>query len=317
MQGYGGQQNQPFVTGRTRFLIGQDQRRQRHGAAADSPQLAGCQRNQQHQKEIQQIPLRQPRNIGTVGTAGMQQAPAGGQSQGHRQAIEVMLPADGRQVVRRTGDETVGAQRNHPTLDLDASLTLGILRDELILPFDIDPSQHRRSGHRQTPGTTDLARNAVADGQRRPVKTQPKPTLQRQFIRRRVAVAAADFLEAKHGIRAQQIARQALPLLRQRRLLRIDRWRAFDRRTANQGCRLKHPHLLVSHHPLGRRQLQCLYRPRMPRRKGDIPCPRPGLHLEAAVLCQHRRQWRIQRQRHKLRQQHATDGDLAPLARNF
>ena len=214
MQGHGCQQQQPFVTGRADLLIGQDQRRQRHNAPADSPQFSGRQRDQQHQKEIQQIPLRQPRTISTISASGMEQPPTGGQRQRHRDTVKVVFPAYCRQIVRRTGNEAIGAHHDFPALKLDAGLPVGILSNELILPFDIDPPQHRRSAHHQARSTADIAGNTVAHGHRMAVEPEPEPPFKRQLVWRRLAVATANFLKAKACFWPHQIARQTLPLLR-------------------------------------------------------------------------------------------------------
>ena len=247
----------------------------------------------------------------------MQQAPASRQGQLHRYVIKIVFPADRWQAARCSGDQAVGGHGEFAALDLDTGQVVAVACDQLILPFDGDPTQLRRVAHGQPRGSADVALHEVAQGHGAAVEAEPETALQGQFVGCRLAVATTELLEAEAGFGAHQVAGQIPPFIREGRLLRVDRWRAFNRCAADQWRGLIHPHLFVGEQTLCGRQLQRFDQARMTGDKADVPGARPCLHFEAAIFRQRGRQGRAQFLRDEFGQQRPADADLAALAGDF
>ena len=149
----------------------------------------------------------------------------------------------------------LGLHRDRPLADLDAAaVAAGQAGDELVLAGHGDAAEQRPGPHLQPPAAPEPPADRVARGVAAAVEVQPELPGERELVGGRVGVAAPALLEGHGGARLHEVGGERPPAVGQRRLARVDRGDARDRRHPQRGARLPDPDLvLLGPDPLGRR----------------------------------------------------------------
>ena len=134
----GDQQDQPAITGGSRFMVGKGQGDEGDHRGEKSPEPKDCQGKDQQKEEIEQIPRRQPITRDPVGTEEGKESPTRREIQCHRDIAGIGLPSRGGEL---GGDlrPTCCFQGKIPGADLHSGCSVrGIPGDKLSLSSDAD-----------------------------------------------------------------------------------------------------------------------------------------------------------------------------------
>ncbi len=263
-------------------MVNQSQRNHRSSTPRPAPQFAERERCNQHDEEIEQRPLCDPRTGRLVHAAGRNQVPARWQVQLGRDRLEVFAPAGGAQGAAIRFEAAIGHDVGRTVAHFHARALLGV-GDELVLSVDRSAPERRRRGHVEPPAAMDRAADAIAHGVAAAVEIEPDVALQVEVVGRRFRIAAFALGQLQRLARFQAKCRQGFPFIGHADQLGIDR-RAARRRDHAQGIvRLKYPYLVLGQGRRCCRQGDAGLRRHLARRHRQLPMAGAHLHAQPAV----------------------------------
>ena len=216
------EQDQPTVTGGSRLVVGEGQGDEGDHRGEKSPESEDCQREDQEEEEIEQVPRRQPIPRDPVGTEECKEPPAGREIQRHRNIAGIGLPSRGGEL----GSELHSASRLQGKItgaDLHSGSTVcGIACDQLSLPPDADRSEIGTLGGVETPDLLTLTGDEVTEGASLAIHVEPELTADTEPLGLLGSHAAKPLFQADRGAGLPAIEGIFLPITRDRGLGSID-----------------------------------------------------------------------------------------------
>ena len=268
------------------LLPGEDQAEEGERPPARPPQVADCEGNEEDEEEVEERPAADPGAGRLVDAGGGEEAPAGGEVELAGDRLEVVVPADRRQG-EAAGEAPLGSEEHLPLAHLDAGARRVVaLGDHLVAAGDHHALEPAGGRHLQAPAAGEGAGEQVLPGVAVAVEVEPESVAQGELVGRRVGVAASPLGDPQGLAGPQPVSGELLPVVGERRLLRIDRRHAEDVGEAETRPRVEDPDLLVRPRPAGRRQGERRDRPGVAGGELERPRPWPRLDAQPAVRLQ-------------------------------
>ena len=204
---------------------------QRNNACTAAEQAPDRDRNDQHEEEIEQLPLAHPATARGVHAGRSEQFVAGRQVQYCVDPREARIPPrDGQPAASFRAAERLEIDLALAHLDACLSLTLPPGDQQVLVELGCAQQRVRRP-HIEAPVGAHLPANRVPDHEAATVEVEPDRAFEIQFVGRRDnASASLDDFECRTGLHAK--CRVVIPVTRHFRLDGIDGWQAFGGRDA-------------------------------------------------------------------------------------